>query len=172
MSKSARTLSKIVKPTPERAEKSPVKLAPKTIADARGNISQPYITLDVIDRMERRGTITKAEHVAASRFREDFRLAALDPLRAMPMEHSVQGGEREPLCEAAERARRRVAAAMQVFGGRTTPAGNLIWTVVGEEKTLKDWCAANSFGGRPICEEAASGMLRCGLGVLAAHYGY
>lgn len=167
MSKTA-TAAKIAKPTPERRAKGPVELSAKTITDANGRIAQPYIGLDTLERMERSKAISKVEHIAGARFREDFRLAMLDPLHAMSINSGVKGGERVPVSETAERARRRVAAAMQLFGGRTTPAGSVIWAVVGEEKTLKDWSAGNPW----IGEKAASGMLKCGLTVLAAHYGY
>lgn len=171
-SNTARQAAKLSKPTPERAAKSPVKLSPKTIADEQGRISQPFICLDVLDRMERRGTITRAMHAAAAQFRKDFRLSNMDALRASNMEGSIRGGERVPVSVAAEQARKRVHVAMAIFGGRLSPAGSLIWAVIGEEKTLEDWAGVNGWGCRPISPVAASGMLVGALCALQVHYGY
>src|ERR1700733_14974817 len=52
-----------------------------------------------------------------------------------------------------------------------SPAGSCVWHVVGCEWTIRDWALREGWGGRPLSEEAASGVLVGALGVLQALYG-
>jgi hypothetical protein len=157
-------------PTPELRSKTSAEVMPKVIFDANHRLGQPYIGIDTLERMERRGTITREMHGAAARLRQDFRLANLDPLRAAPFEPASRSTDGACLSEKQEAARQRVHAALSALGGRSSPAGSCVWSVIGEEKTLKDWAWANGWGCRPVGGEASTGVLVGSLSCLVAHY--
>lgn len=159
-------------PTPERSARGPVARAKQTIADAEGKIGHPLICSDTLDVMEKRGTITRRMHLAAVQFRQDFRVSNMDPQRAASMLRAGGGGDGSTVTERQEAARRRLARALDVVGGRTSPAGSVLWSVVGEERTLEDWAGANGWGCRPIGRVGASGVLVAALCALVAYYGY
>lgn len=160
-------------PRPERLQHGPVTRSKATIADVDGGIGQPHICADTLDVMERRGTITRKMHAAAAQFRVDFRQANMDTLGCIDMAGAGgRGGQGPTITESQQAARARVAKAMAVLGGRTSPAGSCVWAVVGEERTLKEWGVANGWRARPVSQEAASGVLVAALGALEAHYGY
>jgi hypothetical protein len=97
---------------------------------------------------------------------------ALDPLRALPFLR-VPGTGREPdLNERQLDARRRVHKLMQALGGISSPAGSCVWHVVGLQRSVREWAIRQGWGGRPVRQEQAQGILVAGLGMLAAHLGY
>jgi hypothetical protein len=111
-------------------------------------------------------------HDAAKDFQADFIVANLDPLRALPMLR-VPGTGREP--DQGERqlhARRRVHEAMQALGGLSSPAGSCVWHVVGLQRSVREWALRQGWGGRPVRQEQAQGILVAALGMLAGHLGY
>ncbi len=69
-------------------------------------------------------------------------------------------------------ARRRVHAAMEALGGMSSPAGSCVWHVIGLQRSIRDWAMRQGWGGRPVRQEQAQGILVAALGVLAAHLGY
>ena len=81
-------------------------------------------------------------------------------------------GNRAELTEAQIDARRRVDEAMDALGGLGSPAGGCVWHVVGLQRSIHQWAMRQGWGGRPINEKQAQGMLIAALGVLAWHYGY
>ncbi|MBX6376493.1 MAG: hypothetical protein IRZ13_19990 [Acetobacteraceae bacterium] len=126
--------------------------------------------VDTLGAMLANGTITQAMHDAGAVFRAQFRAAALDTLRAMPLER-IPAGTGDPLTERQVGARRKVAAALNALGGHRSAAGSCAWHVLGCEASVREWAARQGWGGRNIGHSQAQGILVAALGVLAGHYG-
>jgi hypothetical protein len=85
----------------------------------------------------------------------------------------VPGTGREPeLNERQLHARRRVRETLQALGGISSPAGSCIWHVVGLQRSVREWAIRQGWGGRPVRQEQAQGILVAALGMLAVHAGY
>jgi hypothetical protein len=139
--------------------------------DPDGRIVVHHRTVDTLGKMLRSGTITQEMHDAAKDFQAAFIVANLDPLRALPILR-IPGNGREPeLNERQLDARRRVHKAMQALGGISSPAGSCVWHVVGLQRSVREWAIRQGWGGRPVRQEQAQGILVAALGVLAAHTG-
>jgi hypothetical protein len=111
-------------------------------------------------------------HDAARDFQAAFIVAQLDPLRAIPILR-VPGNGREPeLGPRQLHARRRVHAAMEALGGISSPAGACVWHVVGLQRSVQEWAIRQGWGGRPVRQEQAQGILVAALGMLAAAGGH
>jgi hypothetical protein len=122
--------------------------------------------------MLKSGTIDQAMHDAGRDLQAAFIVAQLDPLRAMPILR-VPGTGRDPdLSERQLHARQRVHEAMQALGGISSPAGSCIWHVVGLQRSVREWAMRQGWGGRPVRQEQAQGILVAALGMLAAHFGH
>jgi hypothetical protein len=135
--------------------------------DPDGRIVVHHRLVDTLGRMLKSGTIDQAMHVAARDFQAAFIVANLDPLRAIPILR-VPGTGREPeLNERQLDARRRVHKAMQALGGSSSPAGSCVWHVVGLQRSVREWAVRQGWGGRPIRQEQAQGILIAALGMLA-----
>jgi hypothetical protein len=129
-------------------------------------------TVDTLGKMLRAGTIDQAMHDAGRDFQAAFIIAQLDPLRALPFLR-VPGTGREPeLNERQLHARRGVHDALEALGGISSPAGSCVWHVVGLQRSVREWAMRQGWGGRPVRQEQAQGILVAALGVLAAHFGY
>jgi hypothetical protein len=61
---------------------------------------------------------------------------------------------------------------MEALGGHVSPAGSCVWHVVGLQRSLREWAFRQGWGGRPVRQEQAQGILVAALGVLAAQFGY
>ncbi|HEX6841058.1 MAG TPA: DUF6456 domain-containing protein [Stellaceae bacterium] len=158
-------------PTAERQRHGDVERLTSSIADEAGRPARPFRHVDTLARMLRRGSITGAMHQAGEDFRAVFATAQLDGLRAPDLTRVPQTlRDLEPTARQAE-ARKRVWQALKALGGIASPAGSCIWHVVGCEWTLRDWSLREGWGGRPLSEETAAGILVGALGVLQAHYG-
>jgi hypothetical protein len=160
-----------IAPTPERFNHGDIERAPHAIADEAGRPARPYRSADTLARMLKRGTISPPMRQAADDFRSLFRRASLDPLRAPDLRRVPSGSHPAEASERQTEARRRVWRALQALGGIASPAGSCVWHVVGCEWTIRDWALREGWGGRPLSEEAASGVLVGALGVLQALYG-
>jgi hypothetical protein len=109
---------------------------------------------------------------AARDFQTAFIVANLDPLRALPVLR-VPGTGREPdLNHHQLHARRCVHEALQALGGLSSPAGSCVWHVVGLQRSVREWAIRQGWGGRPVRQEQAQGILIAALGMLAMHFGY
>ena len=85
----------------------------------------------------------------------------------------MPGTGREPeLNERQLHARRRVHEAMEALGGISSPAGSCVWHVVGLQRSVREWAIRQGWGGRPVRQEQAQGILVAALGMLAGHLGY
>ena len=140
--------------------------------DPDGRIVVHHRTVDTLGKMPRAGTITQEMHDAARDFQAAFIVANLDPIRALPLLR-VPGTGREPeLNDRQLDARRRVHKALQALGGISSPAGSCVWHVVGLQRSVREWAMRQGWGGRPVRQEQAQGILVAALGMLAAHFGY
>jgi hypothetical protein len=111
-------------------------------------------------------------HDAAKELEAAFIVANLDPLRALPIAR-VPGNGREPdLNERQLHACRRVHNAMAALGGIGSPAGSCVWHVVGLQSSVREWAMRQGWGGRPVRQEQAQGILIAALGMLARHFRY
>ena len=140
--------------------------------DPDGRIVVHHRTVDTLGKMLRTGTIDVAMHDAAKDFQAAFIVAQFDPMRVVPILR-VPGTGREPeLNERQLHARRRVHEAMEVLGGISSPAGSCVWHVVGLQRSVREWAIRQGWGGRPVDQKEAKGILVAALGVLARHLGY
>jgi hypothetical protein len=140
--------------------------------DSDGRIVVHHRTVDTLGKMLRAGTITPEMHDAACDLQAAFIIANFDPLRAVPILR-VPGTEREPdLSERQLHARRRVHKAMAALGGISSPAGSCVWHVVGLQRSVREWAMRQGWGGRPVRQEQAQGILVAALGMLAAQCRY
>jgi len=139
--------------------------------DPDGRAVYHHRTVDTLGKMLRSGTITQEMHDAAKDLQADFIVANFDPLRALPILR-VPGNGREPdLNERQLDARRRVHEALQALGGISSPAGSCVWHVVGLQRSVREWAMRQGWGGRPVRQEQAQGILVAALGVLACSGG-
>jgi len=140
--------------------------------DPDGRIVYHHRTVDTLGKMLRAGTIDQAMHDAAKDFQAAFIVAQLDPLRALPILR-VPGTGREPdLSERQLHARRQVHQAMAALGGISSPAASCVWHVVGLQRSVREWAIRQGWGGRPVRQEQAQGILIAALGILVAYLGY
>lgn len=158
-------------PTAERWRRGDVERIERSIADEEGRPARPYRVVDTLTAMQRRGSITAPMRQAGEDFRALFAAASLDPLAAPDLARMPQGPRDASPTERQADARRRVWQALQKLGGIASPAGSCVWHVVGCQWNLKDWALREGWGGRPLSQETASGILIGALGVLQAHYG-
>jgi hypothetical protein len=61
---------------------------------------------------------------------------------------------------------------MAALGGISSPAGSCVWHVVGLQRSVREWALRQGWGGRPVREEQAQGILVAALGMLAAQRRY
>jgi hypothetical protein len=47
-----------------------------------------------------------------------------------------------------------------------------VWHVVGLQRSVREWAVRQGWGGGPVRQEQAQGILVAALGMLAAHFGY
>jgi hypothetical protein len=133
--------------------------------DPEGRIVVHHRTVDTLSKMLRSGTITQEMHDAAKDFQAAFIVANLDPIRALPIQR-VTGTGREPdLNERQLDARRRVHKALQALGGLSSPAGSCVWHVVRLQRSVREWAMRQGWGGRPVRQEQAQGILVAALGI-------
>ena len=125
--------------------------------------------VDTLGMMLANGTISPAMHDAGAVFRAQFRAAALDTLRAMPLIR-MPCGTGDPLMERHVSARRKIAAALDALGGHDSAAGSCAWHVLGCEASVREWASWQGWAGRPVGHSQAQGILVAALGVLARHF--
>jgi len=160
-----------IAPSLERWRRGDIEALPGTIADEAGRPSRPYRRIDTLALMQRKGTISAAMRQAGEDFHALFVRASLEPLRAADMARMPHGGRGLEPGEVQAEARKRVWRALQAVGGIASPAGSCLWHVAGCEWTVKDWALREGWGGRPLSQEQAAGVLVAALGVLQALFG-
>ncbi|MGE5536352.1 MAG: DUF6456 domain-containing protein [Acidobacteriota bacterium] len=132
-------------------------------------------TVDTLGLMLRSGAITPAMHAASRDFQAAFTVASFDSMprvnlnlmaRSPSPAHDVYNFSDRQLA-----ARERVARAIDALGGHGSPAGSCVWHVVGMQTSVREWALRQGWGGRPVRQESAQGILVAALGVLAKHFG-
>ena len=156
--------------SPSRGADRSTKRVRECEADVR--IVLRHRTVDTLSRMLEATTISPEMYEAARSFQTDFAVAALDPICARPLAMPVGRGGASELTDRQLDARRRVHQALDALGGIASPAGSCIWHVVGLQRSVREWAIRQGWGGRPVRQEEAKGILVAALGVLAAHCGY
>lgn len=131
----------------------------RAVADEAGRPSRPYRAIDTLLAMERRGSITAAMRQAGEDFRMLFRRAQLDPLRAANLARVPVAGAAGSPSESTTVALERLWLALARVGGLSSPAGSVLWHVVGLEGSLKEWATERNWSGRRIDQSTASGIL-------------
>jgi hypothetical protein len=140
--------------------------------DPDGHIVVHHRVVDTLGRMVKAGTIDGAMHDAGREFQRSFALALLDPLRAADLLRVPGSGGRGPDSGHVQQAARdRVHRALVALGGHDSPAGSCAWHVLGCGRSAREWALRQGWGGRPVRQEQAQGILLAALGLLAAHYG-
>jgi hypothetical protein len=136
--------------------------------DPDGQIVYHHRTVDTLGKMLRAGTITQEMHDAAKDFQAAFIIAQLDPLRALPILRVPGTGRAPDLSERQLDARRRVHDALAALGGLSSPAGSCVWHVVGLQRSVREWALRQGWGGRPVRQEQAQGILIAALWLLTS----
>lgn len=161
-----------VAPTPERQARGDVERALHTIADEEGRPARPFRTVDTLSAMLRRGTISPAMHQAGEDFRALFHRGSLEPLRAANLARVPHAATHDQSITLRQgEARKKVWEALTLLGGIASPAGSCVWHVIGCEWSLREWALREGWGGRPLAQETAAGILIGALGALQAHFG-
>jgi hypothetical protein len=60
----------------------------------------------------------------------------------------------------------------EALGGILSPAGSCVCRLVGLHWSVREWAAGQGWGGRPVRQEQAQGILIASLGILAVYFGY
>lgn len=169
LTKASRDAAVAALPTRERLSQSPVEQV--TERDADGWTVTHCRAVDTIGRLIRGGMLDVDCGDSADRFRRDFHRARFEPLCAADLRRVRGAGGHEEILDAVEDARQRVWDAMNHLGGLATPAGSIVWHVIGLESTLRDWSLRQVLGaGRTLRQEVATGILIGALGVLNGYY--
>ena len=141
-------------------------------ADPDGRPVVHHRVVDTLGRMLKAGTITCGMHDAARDFQASFTIARYDPPVCPTLDRLGGAGSRADLTDLQLDARRRVMLSLDMLGGLGSPAGGCVWHVVGLQCSIREWAMRKGWGGKPIGEKQAQGILIAALGVLAAYYGY
>jgi len=147
-------------------------LVPVYEADPDGRPVVHHRVVDTIGRMLRNASISREMHDAARDFAATFTIAQLDTITCMSLDRISGSRNAADPTDAQLDARRRVAGAIDALGGFGSPAGGCVWHVVGLQCSIREWSMRQGWGGKPIGEKQAHGILVAALGVLVHHYGY
>jgi uncharacterized protein DUF6456 len=147
-------------------------LEPIYEADPDGRPVVHHRVVDTLGRMLRNGSITREMHDAARDFAATFTIARFDPVVCISLDRLPGSSNPADLTDAQVDARRRIGEAIDALGGLGSPAGGCVWHVVGMQRSIREWSMRQGWGGRPIAEKQAHGILVAALGMLARHYGY
>lgn len=152
--------------TQERKRHGAVAAARHPVTDTRGGSGQPFVGEDIINRYRRAGRVELSAALAARQFQRLFHLAGLEQLRAADLERSSGAGRVRDIPLGNVRARRSVMWVIDQLGGITSPAGSVVFHVLGLGESLNRWASERGVKGRPVNHHAAQGMLEAALGVL------
>jgi Domain of unknown function (DUF6456) len=132
-------------------------------------------TVDTLRLMLDSGAITPAMRDAARDFQAAFTVACFDSMPRVNLTLMARSPwpahDVRDLTDTQIAARERVARALDALGGHGSPAGSCVWYVVGMQTSIREWALRQGWGGRPVRQESAQGILVAALGVLAKHYG-
>jgi len=142
------------------------------IVDSTGGIGVPLgRTVDIVGNLFARGEITEDQRDAGEQFARTFRLAAIDPLRAVPLQRDGGGsGRHQPPDNDVVTARDTLSRVMDHLGGSASFAGAAAWEVLGMGKTLAEYAKAKAWGRGSVNPTEAKGHLKAALGMLASYF--
>ena len=140
--------------------------------DGTHHRTEHFRTVDSLALMLRHGSITASMHDAGQDFNRTFVFAQLSPAGSPPLDRIPGGQWIDSMTERCAFARKRLGQALDAVGGIGSPGGCVVWHVAGLGKSVREWAAQEGWGGRPINEREAKGILIGALAVLAVHYGY
>ena len=128
-------------------------------------------TVDTLDALRIRRSITGAQFAAGKLFQNDFIEAAYEAVCAAPLEKvSRSHSERTPTDKMVH-FRRKVEKALKALGGQTSLAGSIVLHVVGLGMTITDYCIQESLTRRKTLNPMRiTGRLEIALDILAEHY--
>lgn len=135
----------------------------KQVQDIHGGIGNPFVVNDTLRALYRNGTIDDAQLAAGRQFEEDFRLARIDPLKAPDLSR-VPGQGGSEITTATCDAKDRVWAALQRVGGLRSMAGRVLWHVLGEGMSFRDYVKS---GGGITSHGAVSTALQIALEIIS-----
>lgn len=128
----------------QRGQHDTIEPLARPIADVRGVYGYAYRVVNTLEIMEAAGTISHDMRVAGEKFRRNFDIAQLDPLRAADMERiPIAHYTESAIGLRAEAARHRVWRDLQELGGLGSLAGSCVWTVLGWRVSLRRWAREN-----------------------------
>jgi hypothetical protein len=179
MTKSQKPAARIGKPGARRMSKRKTEQFARrqvTEFDPNGIQVTHHRTVDTLGMMLDSGAITPGMHAAARDFQAAFTIACFDCMPRVNLTLMVQSpsATHHHVCDLTDgqvAARERVARALDALGGHGSPAGSCVWHVVGMQTSIREWALRQGWGGRPVRQESAQGILVAALGVLAKHYG-
>jgi Domain of unknown function (DUF6456) len=145
-----------------------------TELDPNGIEVTHHRTVDTLGLMVTSGAITSAMQIAGRDFQAAFTIACFHSMRSVNLTSIVRpssGHDVWDLTDNQMAARERVARALEALGGHGSPAGSCVWHVIGMQTSMREWALRQGWGGRPVRQESAQGILVAALGVLVKHYG-
>ena len=132
-------------------------------------------TVDTLGLMLDSGAITPGMLSAARDFQAAFTIACFDNMPRVNLTQIARSPSAAhhvgDYSDAKIAARERVARALDALGGHGSPAGSCVWHVVGMQTSVREWALRQGWGGRPVRQESAQGILVAALGVFVKHYG-
>ena len=158
------------KPSKWRLQHGPVTASERGTDPETGVPVPRRRAVDTIGMLLENGSITPQMHEAAEIFRTQFRAAALDGMRTMPLIRIARGSG-DTLTERHVSARQKVSAAIKHVGGIDSPAGSSLWHVVGLECSIREWAMQQGWNGKALVPAHGQGILVSALGTLVEHYG-
>lgn len=133
----------------------------KTMVD--GEVRHPHKVYDDLDRMKQKGQLSEEEWKQGRKFRDEFDMAGLDPLKASDPARSPAGKAGSP-SERIIWAKDYVNECIQRVGGHGAATGLALWWVVGDGLTHTE--AARRIGPW-VDKKHVAGLVIAALGVLA-----
>ena len=134
---------------------------------AAGKYRQRRIGLT--ERWMRDEVIEPRHHAAATQYAFDFEAASLrGRYGVMDMERVDRSTtDNDGAISRIVDAKRRINKAMAVLGNF---AGDAIWSVIGEDMSLREYATRKATSGRPISVNEVKGRVMTGLDILADYY--
>lgn len=168
--KSKRAIENLAKPSKWRLQHGGFGEPTRDADPEMGTPVSHHRAVDTLGMMLTNGTISPEMFEAGTKFRIQFRTAALDGIQVMSLIR-VSGNTGAGLTEHQVTSRDRAAAAVIALGGFDSAAGSIVWHVVGLECSAREWALRQGWGGRRVSPPHAQGMLVAALSTLAGHYG-
>ena len=125
--------------------------------------------IGLTERWMREEVIEPRHHAAATQYAFSFEAAQLrGKYGVMDMERVDRSTvDNDGVIGRVVDAKRRINAAMAILG---KIAGDAIWSVIGEDMSLREFAQRQAENGRPISVNEVKGRVISGLDILADHY--